>query len=974
MKSRLVLITFFSLLLVHFVSAKPAESVQEFFIEINAKNEDLQRINRHVSIDHGSILASKLRAYTTQEGLHWLDKNNLSWRQLPHPGINLNVRMGLSNTRDLANWDAFPTYAEYIQLMEAFASDFPSIARLVDIGVTQQGRRLLALKITDNPDNDEDEPEVLYSSTMHGDETTGYVLLLRLADQLLNQYGSDPELTAMVDSIEIWINPLANPDGTYAGGNNTVNGAQRALANGWDQNRNFPDPESGDHPDGRSWAPETVAMMDFADAHNFVLSANFHGGAEVFNYPWDTWTRDHADLDWFINVGRQYADQAQADGPLGYMDALNNGITNGFAWFEVDGGRQDYMNYWQACREITLELSNVKNPAGPSLPGFWDANRQALLDYLNQSLTGIRGLVTDEMGNPLAASIEVIGRDIDNSQVITDPALGDYHRLLLPGSYDLRFSANGYATQDIPNIIVLAGDASVIDVALIAVASPPSANFTANCTLLDCNFDSSSSFDSDGTIIGYIWDFGDGGSDFTANPNHSYATSGNYTVSLSVTDDSGLSDTMIQAITVNEGSICAAGAIDFNSFGLEAYANQDNPSQGGSINVQDAGASLQIVGNRWRRSLQTYSLTPNTWIEFDFASSQQGEIHGIGFDETNNLSDAARVFNIWGTQNWSSGIEFNPKYSGSGNFQSFQIPIGQFYTGTNFRLTLVNDKDAGNKNNESIFRCIRIIENTQPTPPTATFTANCSDLSCSFDASTSTDPDGNIVDYSWDFADSSGGSGATISHNYLNPGNYLVSLTVTDNDGLSDTDNQIITASPALSCSVQIDFDSGQSGFINSPASTCTTGTFIEAVPSLQSSSGVVTQVGGDASGLGSALFTASNISAGNADVDGGVCIVTSPVWTVNQNSNFSADYFHGQRDTGDDPGGDFFLLEISLDGGSSFTPLVTIGDTRNTATWTTVNSAIPAGSQVQIRLQAADGAGPGDLIEAGIDDISICN
>ncbi|MBK6966466.1 MAG: hypothetical protein IPH20_21865 [Bacteroidales bacterium] len=65
--------------------------------------------------------------------------------------------------------------------------------------------------------------------------------------------------------------------------------ARRYNINGVDLNRNYPDPEDGDHPDGYAWQPETVAFMNFAGQHDFVAAANFHGGVEVVNYPWDTW-------------------------------------------------------------------------------------------------------------------------------------------------------------------------------------------------------------------------------------------------------------------------------------------------------------------------------------------------------------------------------------------------------------------------------------------------------------------------------------------------------------------------------------------------------------------------------------------------------------------------------------------------------------------------------------------------------------
>ena len=81
----------------------------------------------------------------------------------------------------------------------------------------------------------------------------------------------------------------------------------------------------------------------------------------------------------------------------------------------------------------------------------------------------------------------------------------------------------------------------------------------------------------------------------------------------------------------------------------------------------------------------------------------------------------------------------------------------------------------------------------QLTPPTASFTSNCSDLACSFDGSGSTDSDGNIVSYAWNFGDTATGSGQTTSHTYSAEGTYAVQLTVTDNDGLTHSTPQQVT-------------------------------------------------------------------------------------------------------------------------------------------------------------------------------------
>ncbi|MDX1661429.1 MAG: PKD domain-containing protein, partial [Gemmatimonadota bacterium] len=84
---------------------------------------------------------------------------------------------------------------------------------------------------------------------------------------------------------------------------------------------------------------------------------------------------------------------------------------------------------------------------------------------------------------------------------------------------------------------------------------------------------------------------------------------------------------------------------------------------------------------------------------------------------------------------------------------------------------------------------------TTNSPPTASFTYTCTDLSCDFDGSGSTDSDGTIASYAWDFGDGNTASGQTVSHTYANDGTYTVTLTVTDDDGATGSDSQDVTVS-----------------------------------------------------------------------------------------------------------------------------------------------------------------------------------
>ncbi len=451
----------------------------EYYLKFDIDSTDeLQSLTNIISV--ADVKGLTVYAFANENQLIQLDRLAYKYEILPPPGDGIVTRMS-ETPDDVRAWDSYPTYTAYVDMMNQFAIDYPSLCVTENIGTTINGKSLLYAKISDNVSLEEDEPEVMFTSTMHGNETVGYILSLRLIDYLLSNYGIDSLATRLVDSCEIWINPNANPDGTYYYGDHTVSGARRFNANGIDLNRNFPDPQDGDHPDGKSWQPETIAMMNFAEAHSFIISANMHSGVEVINYPWDTWITRHADDAWYIDVSRQYADSAQFFSPAGYMDYLNDGITNGYDWYTINGGRQDYMNYWHHCREVTMELSNDYILEEIYLDDHWTYNKSSLLNYLENGLYGIRGLVTDAVTSlPVDALMRVIGHDLDSSQVRTDPDVGDYHRMIEAGIYDLEFSADNYYTDTISNIVVVDETSVIADMALIPIPPGVSLAFSSH--------------------------------------------------------------------------------------------------------------------------------------------------------------------------------------------------------------------------------------------------------------------------------------------------------------------------------------------------------------------------------------------------------------------------------------------------------------------------------------------------------------
>ncbi|MBK8552302.1 MAG: T9SS type A sorting domain-containing protein [Ignavibacteria bacterium] len=438
---------------------------------------DLNILTHIVSLDN--VKNGFAYAYANEE--QWVQVNmlGLEIEELPHPSSLYQHEMSSARLMD---WDTYPTYAAYKSMMLQFASAYPDICQLDTIGYSVLNRLILVLKISDNVSLNEDEPEFLYTSSMHGDELVGYILMLRLADYLLSQYGQITSegirATKLVNELEIWINPLANPDGTYRlGGDTTVNYATRYNANNKDLNRNFPDRISDTNNVITGREAETQAMMRFASKRNISMSANFHGGTRVVNYPWDNGAPSGQysacpDDAWFIESSLSYS----LTNPDLMSGSFTNGITNGCEWYAVFGSRQDWIYWWHGGRETTIELWDVKSPQGSALPQRWTNNKESFLAYMEQTLKGIRGIVTDTNAQPVKAKIFI--QNIPNSFVNTDSIVGDYHRMILPGNYSVIFTASGYVTDTVHNVLVTDSIATRLNHAMRRITT----NFTSTET------------------------------------------------------------------------------------------------------------------------------------------------------------------------------------------------------------------------------------------------------------------------------------------------------------------------------------------------------------------------------------------------------------------------------------------------------------------------------------------------------------
>ena len=345
---------------------------------------------------------------------------------------------------------------------------------------------------------------------------------------------------------------------------------------------------------------------------------------------------------------------------------------------------------------------------------------------------------------------------------------------------------------------------------------PPVASFiyspVAPTTGETVTFDASASYDPDGTIVSYAWDFGDTTTGTGEITTHTYADDGTYTVTLTVTDNDGLSDATSEDITVlNRPPVAifteSAEIVDTGE-SITFDASESHDPDGGIVSYEwDFGDGTSATGMVVDHSyvddgayLVTLTVTdddgatnsasatktvlnrpPVAMFTESASDVHVGEV--IYFDASaSNDPDGSIMSYFWdfGDATTATGVEVEHAYDAEGT-----------YTVT---LTVTDDDGA-----TDTATAIKTVSPPAPLPPVASFTYSpvspVVDETVTFDASASYDPDGTIVSFEWEFGDGTFGTGEITTHAYTTADTYTVTLTVTDNDGLTDTTTQTITVS-----------------------------------------------------------------------------------------------------------------------------------------------------------------------------------
>jgi len=380
---------------------KPSVTIaneRKMLVDVEIKSPaDISRL-RQMSIDitSGRVMPS-IQVVVTDEQLNELKENG--WKF--HIVIEDLVRHFKENIDVDGNLGEYHTYAEMVEEMYRVAAMYPDIVRLVDIGdgwEKTQGiadRDILAMKISDNPEKEElDEPSVLIVGCHHARELISVEIPLAIIKTLTENYSVDTRIKSLVDNRDIWIVPMLNPDGhvyveevnsTWRKNRNT-NDNSNSLYQGVDLNRNYGFKwgydNTGSSPQTKSETyrgtapfsePETQAIKDLMEEHDFALGLSYHSYGNSFLFPWGYIDEDTEDNTVFERLGRIYCKKNEYI----YGNAKDGIIYN------TNGDMDDWAYGEQETKNkilsMTVEVGDSFQPPSSEIPKLMGENLEPAL-------------------------------------------------------------------------------------------------------------------------------------------------------------------------------------------------------------------------------------------------------------------------------------------------------------------------------------------------------------------------------------------------------------------------------------------------------------------------------------------------------------------------------------------------------------------------------------------------------------------
>jgi PKD repeat protein len=341
----------------------------------------------------------------------------------------------------------------------------------------------------------------------------------------------------------------------------------------------------------------------------------------------------------------------------------------------------------------------------------------------------------------------------------------------------------------------------------ISVEASPTAALSASSTQVyddagPVSFDASGSSDASASITSYAWDFGDGVTAQGPTASHAYTTPGTYLVRVAVTDSLGQVDTATTTVTVLDEPPVAAFAVGATSpeagqtvgFDGSGSSDSDDSIVGHSWNFGDGHHAGGVTPSHTFASPGTYPVTLTVFDSYGQSSTATKQVTVLAGPSARFTPPAGQMFDgtpvrfdATGSIAGGSGAAIT-SYAwsfGDGTTGAGATPSHVYVSAGSYKVKLTVTDGAGVSS--STTQAVTVLDQ----PPIAVFGSSPAvplpGQPVSFDGRGSSDPDGTIVSYAWDFGDGATGTGASPAHAYAGPGTYTVRLTVTDHAGQKTT-------------------------------------------------------------------------------------------------------------------------------------------------------------------------------------------
>jgi hypothetical protein len=324
----------------------------------------------------------------------YLESRNYRW-EVVYTDMEEFYARRLAREGHLDLMGGYKTFDEINTALDVMHATYPSITTAkFSIGQTLEGREIYCIKISDNPEVDENEIELFYNALHHSREPAAMEVLFLFMDQLTTQYGIDAHLTYLVNNREFYFVPCVNADGYVYNQTTNPNGGGMWRKNrrnnggsyGVDLNRNYgfnwgfdnsgssPTPSSETYRGtGPFSEPETQVIRDFVNSREFVVAMNYHTYSNLILYPWGTQAYEGG----FCTDNDEF--HLMADSMRIYIQQVNGAnYTIGPPWSVLYGVNGD-ANDWSYGEQSTKpKIFAFTTEVGNASDGFWPAQNRIL--------------------------------------------------------------------------------------------------------------------------------------------------------------------------------------------------------------------------------------------------------------------------------------------------------------------------------------------------------------------------------------------------------------------------------------------------------------------------------------------------------------------------------------------------------------------------------------------------------------------